>query len=257
MGRNAGDSGWYDFAPLDATGQPSGRGFRLPSVTTILDALPKYLAWWGYRMGAREGRRLATDPTTTDFTEEQFYEHIKKLGREGTADTPSSTLEDAADRGTDVHAVAERFLKGQDVNLDAVPDDQKGFVTSFFKWWDANAGEVIATEVCVYSLDHRYAGTLDVIVKYAGNKYMVWDFKTSKDVYANHQLQSAAYLWAAQERGYIPENASVGAGVVSLRKSGNPKPIHVDLSINTLEVFLNVKRTWEWLNEMGATEKGR
>ena len=236
---------------------PNGREFRLPSVTTILDALPKYLGWWGYEMGLAEGRRLA--PEAGEKNRKEFYEYVKGLGREGLATTPNTTLDEAADRGTDVHDFAEKYLKGEDIPEASINPDHRGYIDSFLAWWEKYKGEVIASEVCVYSLEHRYAGTLDAIIKYPDTaglfpEYMVWDFKTSKDVYANHQLQSVAYLQAAIERGYIPEDATVGAGVVSLRKSGKPKTVLVDINQCTVDVFLRVKDTWEWLQKMGAGE---
>ena len=57
--RNAGDSGFYEFAPLDATGMPKGQSFHLPSVTTILNAVPKWLQWWGYELGLAQAQKMA------------------------------------------------------------------------------------------------------------------------------------------------------------------------------------------------------
>ena len=52
MGRAAGGGSTYRVAVVDHKGKVRGEGVSLPSVTTILGALPKEgLQWWGYKLG--------------------------------------------------------------------------------------------------------------------------------------------------------------------------------------------------------------
>lgn len=255
MARAAGDSGVYQLAIIDGAGNPKGRTMELPSVTTILKALPKNgLEWWGYKIGLTEGRRLALMCPPEEFDDEGFYTEVKRLAREDkSAATPATILKGAGGRGTDVHDLAEKLFRDGDLPPKSqIPQEQLPFVEAlwaFYKDMGTLKMEVVAIEVPVFSLKHMYAGTLDLILKQnlvdGGVLYHLIDFKTSKGIYESHLIQLAAYKEAAIEMGYIPVGADVVSTVVRLGKT----KYQAKNSPATIEDFLAVKQVWQTLQK--------
>lgn len=64
-------------------------------------------------------------------------------------------------------------------------------VLAFADWWGTlPAPHMIATERTVWG--QGYAGTIDLIAEWGGDVWIV-DFKTSQDVWPEHELQVTAY----------------------------------------------------------------
>lgn len=263
MPRIAGSSSHYELALLDGAGSPKGRAVLLPSVTTILKALPKGgLDWWGFKLGVKgtinHARQIGAvlNEGDLDVMTERVYEALKKERQF----TPTSQLKKAGGRGTDVHDLAERLFE-QGIESLPEPDDvepeQHGYVQSlvkFHQYLQENFTiEVIAVEVPLFSLEHRFAGTCDLILEIRAKKgkgepiYVVADFKTSKGIYESHLLQLPAYTTAAIEQGYIPADADVWQWVIRLGANGK---YELRMSDCTITDFLAVKRVWEWLESM-------
>jgi len=91
-----------------------------------------------------------------------------------------------------VHALAEQVVRGEEVE---VPEHLVGHVEGYARWVDAFAVEPIVTEVSCANRARWYAGRLDAIVNMGG---LVWllDWKTSKGIYGETALQTAAYARA-------------------------------------------------------------
>jgi hypothetical protein len=255
VARAAGNSDHYELAVLNGAGIPTGRSIFLPSVTSILKALPKGgLEWWGYKMGLVEGKRLSSDPNlSTISSDDDFYEAVKKLGREGNARTPSSELKSAGGRGTNVHDMAEEMAKsllttGKLPAKQSIPSDMTGYAAALKKFHDERIKDklqVVHVEVTVVSLANQYAGTLDVILhdENSGIFYIV-DWKTSKAIYESHLLQITAYEHAAKEQEWIPRNAPTIGTVVRLGADGNYEMRNSDFE---LADFMSVYRVWQFL----------
>lgn len=160
-------------------------GSWVPGVTTLIKkGLPKpALPYWSARTVAEW---VADNP---DLTEE-----LKRLGGRGPAvaflkELPWQKRDDAAIRGTDVHALAERLAHGEEVE---VPEHLAGHVQGYVDWLDANQPEVLLTERPVASRQWRYAGTFDLVAKLDGVTWLL-DVKTSSSVYGSTALQLTAY----------------------------------------------------------------
>lgn len=160
-------------------------GSWVPGVTTLIKkGLPKpALPYWSARTVAEW---VADNP---DLTEE-----LKRLGGRGPAvaylkELPWQKRDDAAIRGTDVHALAERLAHGEEVE---VPEHLAGHVQGYVDWLDANQPEVLLTERPVASRQWRYAGTFDIIARMGGAVWLL-DVKTSSGVYGSTALQLTAY----------------------------------------------------------------
>jgi hypothetical protein len=262
VARAAGNSEFYELAVLNGAGQPTGRSIFLPSVTSILKALPKWgLDWYGYKMGLLQGRELAADQArdyhdTNTWPDDAFYDEVKKLGREGKAKTPTSELKGAADRGTSIHDMAEKLAKdlfstGQMPKKASIRSDLTGYAEALWKFYNERVKdklEVVHVEVTVVSLSNQYAGTLDLILHNpkSGEFYII-DWKTSKAIYESHLLQITAYEHAAREQEWIPRDAASYATVVRLGADGN-----YEMQTSELELadFMHVYRVWQMLRAL-------
>lgn len=102
-------------------------------------------------------------------------------------------VDQAAKKGTAVHALAEHIIHGEEVE---VPDELAGHVNSAVRFLDEWQIRPILTETVCYSIKGRYAGTLDMVVTsdlFPG-KVILADWKTSRSgIYGEAALQLAAY----------------------------------------------------------------
>lgn len=176
------------FAARNHTYRLDGR--PVPGVTTILNkGLPKpAIPYWAARTVAEH---VVANPAAV-------AEMVDRMGPRAAVaalkETPWQKRDDAAVRGTDVHALAERLVHGEDVD---VPEHLAGHVEGYARWLDTFDVEPILTEVPVGNRGAWYAGKPDAIVRLAGAD-TVWllDWKTSSGVYGETALQTAAYARA-------------------------------------------------------------
>lgn len=143
----------------------------------------------------------------------------------------------AGDKGSKVHLAIEKILKGEEFRIDTkVQDKSRGSeletvyselsfgellcVKSFVDWFNEVKPEVIATERTVFSDIHNFAGTVDFVCRIDGVPYVV-DFKTSKYIWREYELQVSAYRMAL-ENGENP--------IMQLNENGTESTTQVDLS---------------------------
>lgn len=106
---------------------------------------------------------------------------------------PNQRRDDAAVRGTEVHALAERYIRGEAIEVPAHLEPYvQGYANYIADWNPATVHE----ELVVASRTHGYAGTLDSIQDIPGYGRALVDYKTSNYVYGSHGLQVAAYRYA-------------------------------------------------------------
>jgi len=173
-------------------------GERIPGVTTILsDGIPKpALINWA-----------------ADATAEYAVDHWDELG---TA-TPTARLkalrggryavkDEAANRGTQIHALAERLVHGERV---AIPEGLEGHVTSYVRFLDEYDVRPVLVERTIWSVGHNYCGTFDLIADLLdpddpepdpdARRRHTWllDLKTNRSgIFGETSLQLAAYRYA-------------------------------------------------------------
>jgi hypothetical protein len=70
-------------------------------------------------------------------------------------------------------------------------------VKSFIDWRNEVKPEIIATETTIFSEIHGYAGTVDCVARINGIPCVI-DFKTSKNVWKEYELQVSAYRMALE-----------------------------------------------------------
>jgi hypothetical protein len=178
-----------------------------------------------------------------------FYKWLADKGW----DEAEAAKQAAGDKGSRVHLAIERILRGEEFRIDTKVEDKSRStedvpafsdltyeellcVNSFLAWRrDTEQDyemETIANEITVFSEIHGYAGTVDWVVrltpkaggsnplKLSGPTPYVIDFKTSKQVWKEYELQVSAYR-VALENGENPlfernENGTESNKVVDL-----------------------------------------
>ena len=190
-------------------------GKPIPGVTTLINkGLPKpQLTYWSAKCVAEY---------VIDKPEQ--VEALRQMGR-GPAvaalkNVPWQERDEAAVRGTAVHALAEEIIHGREVD---VPEHLLAHVEGYVRWLDAFGVEPILTEFKVANRQWWYAGTGDAIVRIGGETLLV-DIKTSKSVYGSTALQCAAYagaeFYVGDDDEELPLPEVDGLGVVHVTDAG-------------------------------------
>lgn len=175
---------------------------------------------------------------------------------EGWRKAPWKKRDEAAVRGTAVHALAERVVHGEDVD---VPDELVPYVTGYVDFLDAWDVTPILTEKSVANREHWYAGRFDLIAKIPelhGDLPVMVDLKTSRGVYPDTAVQCAAYSLAEfyveddnpDEEVLLPEIVATYVAHVTAQGTRmyelSPDREHIDQSFQTFLAALKVKNRW-------------
>lgn len=173
-------------------------GKRAVGVTTVLDGTipkPQLIPWAvnqtiSYVMKNMDALKAGTDTNVNEIL----------YGAKGAADEVKKV---AGERGKAIHEWVDQFVKGKNPIMPDDTSDIRG-VSSFLEWKDSVNFESIESEKIVYSKEHKYIGTLDGIALINGVRHL-FDLKTGNATYAEHHLQTAAYLAAYCEEYGSPE----------------------------------------------------
>ena len=225
-------------------------GADYPRVTWILGVLDKpFLATWKMNEMAR---CIAHD-----------YNDLEATGRDVDIDLlllkakkqPDITRDAAGARGTYIHNVLERWIKGEDIKpmLSSDPDMAK-LIKNAGAWFVDNQISDEQTEITLYSDKYGYAGTADLVCKMKNHVEggepitALIDFKSGKSIYKNHRLQMAAYAMAYQEtHGTRPDLCFV----IHITPAYGFIPklhMHYHEIAQEFEIFLKVLDLWKWSN---------
>jgi len=110
----------------------------------------------------------------------------------------------AAGEGTQVHQAVDAFLNGAEITwIDEYGNakynlDVWRMILRFADFWNTHKPELIATEYHLFSDEHKYAGTADLVVRMFDNIWLL-DLKTSNSLHTSYDLQLAAYATAWNE----------------------------------------------------------
>lgn len=151
----------------------------------------------------------------------------------------------AGKRGTEVHALAEKLLHGEEVD---VPDEIAGHVESCVKFLDKFQPSPVLTETVVGHRRWRYAGKLDGIADFPGYGRRCFDFKTARSgIYGETSLQISAYVNAEtyvdedqneQPMADLGVDMETGFGVWIRADGFDVYPLNI--GPDTFKVFLHV-----------------
>ena len=118
------------------------------------------------------------------------FDMVKEL-----ASQPGKVRDAAADRGTEIHGIAEHLMHGREA---VIPDELRAAVLGYLKLIDDWGIEPLMTETSVGNRKHWYTGRLDSIATIGalGGARVLLDWKTSRGIYGETGLQCAAYAKA-------------------------------------------------------------
>ena len=157
---------------LDRRVYKRGEGVYYPSVTTILQYMPK----------------------------NKFFESwLKDVGHNA-----DLIMRRAGKEGTQVHEAAEALVRGEEVSwMDDYGNAKYSqivweMILKFHDFWTTHKPELISAEDFVWSDEHRYAGTADLVVKMYDQTWLL-DLKTSNSIHKSYDLQLASYAKALGE----------------------------------------------------------
>lgn len=217
---------------------------RTPGVTTILGVLEKpALPWWGMTIGVKGALELLDIYSYGYLLDLEWPEVVQLLTKHRL--TVNHVKDAAGDRGNIAHDACQTWAQtGAWPNPADIPPEAAGYVQAAAGFIVEMEPEPVAEEVMVWTED--YAGTFDLLAWIDGDLWLI-DYKTSKRVYATHDLQLAAYEYARRKMGLRPAD---GMAVVHL-ESGVPFDVerHFVPSLATADDFLAI------LSAYKATER--
>jgi len=136
------------------------------------------------------------------------------------------TRDQAADSGTIAHAMVEADLKGKeykppDVGKEIIDKAETAFL-AYLEFKDVVGLRMIESEMSMVSEKYKFGGTIDIAA--VKKVTAIVDLKTSKEIYADHKIQLAAYgkLWNEN----IPENPIMAYYILKLGKEDGSFSYH-------------------------------
>lgn len=185
---------------------PEGVLVWVPGVTTLLGGgIPKpALMPWYARMVAE-----FVDQNPLEVERLRGLPNVVHRGKERSAlvdalcRVPTGKRDTAAERGMEIHKIAEHVVAGEEVE---VPTVHEGEVTGYVDFLDAWDITPLITEGRGANATEFFAGTFDLVATsphLADGKPVLIDIKTSNGVYGETALQTAAY---AKFEFYLDEN---------------------------------------------------
>ena len=118
----------------------------------------------------------------------RYRQEVEELPTPGTV---------AAEFGTGVHKAIESLLVGDgDAEIPAKYADAVSAVLSWLQRGGSDGPYIVEdTEVSVFHPELLIGGQIDCVVR-CGNRVIIIDWKSGKDIYPNHAMQIAAYAMA-------------------------------------------------------------
>ena len=178
-----------------------GKAYRVPNATTIIGMKDKSRALipWALRTAAEAFLKSVPTNVTIKMTDRQ-----RQRIADAIISAPDTVRDEAGDIGTQVHDFIEQFLLTQIGQQDSYPDVNRfdknlgRACGQFMNWYERNNVKPIAMEKPIFSRQHFYSGTMDIVLSVNG-KLGVWDAKTGKSPYPEVMLQTSAYMEAYNE----------------------------------------------------------
>lgn len=216
---------------------------KLPSVTTILKAMAKPgLYKWYENQGTKKAFEILDKISVMSPF---IHQAILKQLPTGFMKAGSDMRDDAAKKGTLAHSVIEKLTKGEKVDLTTYADEVQNAVGQFKKWRDKHDIEFIKSEAVVHSEIHRYAGTMDALIRLDGVVTLA-DYKTSKGIFPEYHMQGIAYKKAVEEMTgeQVPDVLILRFGKDGSFDDAIVPPEEHDEIFDT---FIHLMPVWKWM----------
>ncbi len=184
---------------------PDGTKKWLARVTTILATLNKEaLIPWAINQAIDACReRIKPGRAYSEGELEEILEWAKGASERVKAE--------AAGHGTRAHKIIETFLHtGAWPELEFEHLAVQNSIALFQEWWTEQRFRVVDLEAYVADLEMGYGGTVDCLARDAEGRLVLLDWKTSKAVYPEMELQVIGYGGAMASMGLgIPDRSLI------------------------------------------------
>jgi len=229
-------------------------GDVVPSVTSAIEVIDKpFLIPWALNMAEQyinekikeEGlSKFSLSPAISPNKVAVWAADMKKKYR--------TVFKKAGEIGTEVHKWVEDHIKSviesgvRPLPASPTSPEVESAVKAFLEWESVNHVEYLVSERKVFSVKHKYAGTLDVIANINGVKTLL-DFKTSNYYSDNYALQTAAYRMAYNEE-LEKERIDNRVVIMLSKETGMPTVIEQPESSYETEcsTFLSALNIYQW-----------
>lgn len=168
-------------------------GKTYPGVTSILKVIDKSdaLMAWAARNTAEAALGMMSGPDPLYWPLSAL---LASVGPEGVTKALTSRSswkrDEAAQLGTDVHTLADLWVKGANP---VIPEHAEAHVHHYSEWWQASGWTLRTSEALLVNPTFGYGGTLDLLCRDADGRTVLADIKTGKGVYREAALQLTAY----------------------------------------------------------------
>lgn len=241
---------YYDIVPNDP----------FASVTNILGIVNKpALIPWAAKMErimvVQAAKELYKEGVAQGLTEDAYITILE--ARIGKQRASQRELEAAGEIGSQAHAMIEWTLRkamGQQVGPQPkICDAAQWAFMAYEDWAKKVALRPIRIEQVVYSMQHKYAGTMDLLAWVAdandlAHKTLI-DFKTGKAIYAEAYLQTAAYRRAIMEMGLDDVEAGMIVRLPKVESDPKFEAVEVPDLEGNFRAFLAALDLWRWQQE--------
>lgn len=173
----------------------------------------------------------------------------------------------AGDKGSRVHRAIVDLLNGQTIPMEAkyagsdegeqeLSLEEYDCLRSFVDWWTACQPETLAHELTVFNEEFNYAGTLDWVgmlrkpPKGLSTGPWLLDWKTSKDVWPEHEIQVSGYAHSDWVRSNVaapvlPMLHQIHLGILQVGYRRNKAGWKLTEVEDQFPLFLAARQIWE------------
>lgn len=143
-----------------------------------------------------------------------FYKWLANKGW----DEAEALKEAAGDKGSRVHYALEDIINKKTVTMESIYEGRDGAkelsveeyraIMTFVDWANAVKPKFLHTETFAVSDKYQYAGTVDCVAEINGETFII-DWKTSKNLWPEYELQLSAYKEALVEMKLVKPNTKI------------------------------------------------
>lgn len=194
----------------------------LLGTSTVCNVLAKPLTWWASGMAVSVFGWLNPKNNPVEALKSrasEVLEQIKGLDVEGYLEllkkaygAHNEKKEISAEEGIDMHSLLEKYVRdcidtnnGSPLAHDPNENEKVGV---FIDWSLENVEKFILCEAHVYSERMWTGGIFDVLYQDKKGKWILGDFKSSKEAYLSHFIQIAGYDLQFTEHGALDNDGN-------------------------------------------------
>lgn len=200
--------------------------------------------------------KILNKPAITYWYGQQVYYAMLKnptLNEKEALSAPYQTTDSAKERGKTVHSIIEAYKTTGEV-IDTIPEQYKGYAKAFYQAVKDLNIKILEQEKTLYSDEHKLAGTLDIYAQ-IGDRLLVIDTKTGKNIYQEAGLQLSSYAHMLRESSSKVD----GIAVLLLETGDDDKPTgqyKFETLTEDFDAFLACLKLYSYVNRAKLLKLG-